>query len=54
MDPATAGSVEEAAPGVTVDDVERAVIEAFGVTGRAVADDALLAEAAAIAAANAL
>jgi octanoyl-[GcvH]:protein N-octanoyltransferase len=33
LDPATAAAVEDVAPGVTVDDVERAVVEAFGVSG---------------------
>jgi lipoate-protein ligase A len=34
VDIATAAAVEEVAPGITVDDVERAVIAAFPVTGR--------------------
>ncbi len=34
VDVATAAAVEELAPGVTVDDVERALVEAFGVTSR--------------------
>ena len=33
FDPATAAAVEDVAPGVTVDDVERAVVEAFGPSG---------------------
>jgi hypothetical protein len=34
VDLATAAAVEELAPGVTVDAVERALVEAFGVTSR--------------------
>jgi octanoyl-[GcvH]:protein N-octanoyltransferase len=45
FDVATAAAVEELAPGVTVDDVERAVIEAFGVSGRLPLEPALVAEA---------
>jgi hypothetical protein len=45
VDIATAAAVEELAPGVTVDDVERAVVEAFGVMGRLPLDPALVAQA---------
>jgi lipoate-protein ligase A len=51
--PATAAAVEELAPGSTVDAVERAVLEAFGVTGRLALDPALVREAEALAAAAA-
>jgi hypothetical protein len=50
FDVATAAAVEELACGVTVDDVERAVVEAFGATSRVALDAALVAEAAAAAA----
>jgi octanoyl-[GcvH]:protein N-octanoyltransferase len=33
FDPATAAAVEDVAPGITVDDVERAVVEAFAPSG---------------------
>src|SRR4051794_21255077 len=45
FDVATAAAVEELAPGVSVDDVERAVVEAFGVTARVPLDPALVSEA---------
>ena len=45
IDPAVAAAVEDVAPGVTVDDVERAVVAAFPVTGRLALDAALLAAA---------
>jgi lipoate-protein ligase A len=45
FDVATAAAVEELAPGVTVDDVERAIVEAFPVAGRIPLDPALVAEA---------
>lgn len=50
FDPATAAAVEDLVPGTTVDAVERAVVEAFGVTSRLALDPALVREAEAIAA----
>jgi octanoyl-[GcvH]:protein N-octanoyltransferase len=49
FDPATAAAVEDVAPGVTVDDVERAVTEAFGVGSRMPLDAHLVAAAEALA-----
>jgi lipoate-protein ligase A len=54
MDPATAAAVEDVAPGVTVDDVARAVVEAFPISSRMVLDDGLLAAAEARAAKHAV
>ena len=47
VDVATAAAVEELAPGVTVDDVERALVEAFGATSRVPLTEELVAAAAA-------
>jgi lipoate-protein ligase A len=49
LDPATAAAVEDVAPGVTVDDVERAVTEAFPITARLPLDARLHDAAAALA-----
>ena len=49
LDPATAAAVEDVAPGVTVDDVERAVVEAFGISGLLPLTPALRAAAEALA-----
>src|SRR4051794_32312089 len=49
LDPATAAAVEDVAPGVTVDDVERAVVEAFGPQSRAPLGGELVASAEALA-----
>jgi octanoyl-[GcvH]:protein N-octanoyltransferase len=45
FDPATAAAVEDVAPGVTVDAVERAVLEAYGSTSRLALDAGLEAAA---------
>lgn len=49
FDPATAVAVEDVMPGITVDAVERAVLEAFPVTSRMPLDGELLAAAEALA-----
>jgi hypothetical protein len=54
IDPAVAAAVEEVAPGVTVDDAERAVLAAFPIGGRLALEPGLMAAAEALAPAHAL
>ncbi|MEA2293921.1 MAG: octanoyl-[GcvH]:protein N-octanoyltransferase [Solirubrobacteraceae bacterium] len=49
LDPATAAAVEDVAPQVTVDDVERALLGAFPIGARLALDDGLVAAAEALA-----
>jgi lipoate-protein ligase A len=49
LDPTTAAAVEDVAPGLTVDDVERAVLAAFPIASRLPLDPALEAAASALA-----
>jgi octanoyl-[GcvH]:protein N-octanoyltransferase len=54
FDPATAAALEDVAPGITVDDVERALLEAFAPRARVALEPSLLAAAEALAPAHAV